>query len=988
VRTKDVSANGDAAASCFRLATKEIVMKPQYFKDSATRINCPALAIAMLSLVACGNGSEDESTVEDGVVKALQRIEIDTPIYLNPNYSPEERAADLVTRMTLDEKVSQLKSSMAPAIPRLGVAQYGWWNEALHGVAREQQKDDDNPLILTNLTSYPSPLSVASTWDPELQYREAVEISDETREVFRDNKYNLNIYSPNVNLARDPRWGRNDETFGEDPYLTTVMASQFVNGMEGKDENGKLLAAGKGYLKLSTTIKHYAANNDERTRLTSGPTLDERTLREYYTRQFRDIVKASNPSSIMTAYNRVNDIPMSANVYLLDTLARETFGFKGFYTTDCDSIFTMYTENKQNWQPKELGRTITAVEAHAYAITAGVDLNCNKGWSNAFNYGNQLPIAISNHLVTPTGIVSEHDVDVAATRLFATRIRLGEFDDDANVPWVTKARSRLSRGTWVSAESNGAVTITKERLALARTIADESIVLLKNDPVKKKDGSVSKLLPLKVPASGTYRVAVVGYYASNYYYTMDQGDQFANPNLRVYLGGYSSDPYPSAIAKTVNGFNGIKTAVQAINPGAVVDYVNGFTSVRPDNGGQYSAAIMEIDEAAVQATGNYDAVIVYIGDDKSNAAEEADRVAVNAPGAQETLVTQVAARNPNTVVYMESIGQFDLAAFKNQVPALLWSSYNGQRKGEGLADVLFGQKSPSGHLPFTWYKDITQLAPTGDYSIRPNETSKGRTYQYFNGDIEYPFGYGLSYSDTKISRFEVEQRHVDANDEIEVSASITNTGRVATADVVQLYVTTPNAAPSLERPKKRLAGFKKVFLKPYETKRVNFEIDVKSLAFYNAESARMVIDNGYYGIQIGKSATEIEATSYVKVTGNLKIEPSVVTIKPIVVGDDASGIIQRVKFPKHAVIDPRPTVTLNDDTIFGYVTKGESRKLPRDLRIRYTSNRPEVVSVSRGGVIRTGRVSGVATVTVVADYNGSSTKNSFVVSVSDSSSGK
>src|SRR5512133_1568961 len=239
------------------------MMKAVHTRDSLLSINCPALAAAMLALVACASETTDKNTTESQVARATQRIEVETPIYLNTAYSPEERAADLVSRMTLDEKVSQLKSSMAPAIPRLGVERYGWWNEALPGGAREQQKDNDNPLILTNLTSYPSPLSVASTWDPELQYREAVAISDETREVFRDNKYNLNMYSPNVNMARDPRWGRNDETFGEDPFLTTAMGSQFINGMEGKDQNGELLAEGNGYLKLSTTIKHFAANNDE-----------------------------------------------------------------------------------------------------------------------------------------------------------------------------------------------------------------------------------------------------------------------------------------------------------------------------------------------------------------------------------------------------------------------------------------------------------------------------------------------------------------------------------------------------------------------------------------------------------------------------------------------------------------------------------------------------------------------------------------------------
>lgn len=964
-------------------------MKTSYSRGSLTALTSSIWTLTMLSMVsACANESQrDDSVASDtsDLGQIAQKLDPDTPVYRNPSYSPEERAADLVSRMTLEEKVMQLKSSMAPAIERLGVERYGWWNEALHGVAREQQKDDDNPLILTNLTAYPSPLSVASSWDPNLQYREAVQISDETREVFRDNKYNLNIYSPNVNLARDPRWGRNDETFGEDPFLTTAMASQFVNGMEGKDQKGEMLAASKGYLKLSTTIKHYAANNDERTRLTGGPRLDERTLREYYTRQFRDIVKKSHPASIMTAYNRVNDIPMSANVYLLDTLARETFGFKGFYTTDCDSIFTMYTADKQNWQPVGFTRTINAIEAHAYALTAGVDLNCNKGWSNAYNYGNQLPIAIANHISTPTGIVNENDVDVAATRLFANRIRLGEFDNDVKVPWVTEARARVPRGTWESSESNHAVTITPARLALARELADESIVLLKNSRTTKKDGSTGKLLPLKVPASGAYRVAVVGYYAGNYYYTRNAGDQFENLTPRVYLGGYSSDPYPSAVAKTVNGYSGIRAAILAANPGAVVDYVNGFipSPGRASMPDPYNAnpELETIDEAAVKATANYDAVIVYVGDDKSNAAEEADRVHVNAPGAQESLITQVAAQNPNTIVYMESIGQFNVSAFEEKVAAILWSSYNGQRKGEGLADVVLGQKNPSGHLPFTWYKDINQLAPTNDYRIRASETSMGRTYQYFTGDVKYPFGYGLSYTDTKISHLQVERRHVDANGKIDVSALVTNTGRVAGADVFQLYVSTPFAPASLERPSKRLEGFKKVFLLPGETKRVEFTIDVPKLAFFDEAQGRLVIDNGFYGIQIGKSASDIAQEAFVRVTGNLKLEPSVATAKPIVVGDEAAGITNRVNFPKNAVINPQLTVTLNDDQIFGYITKGASKALPRGLRVVYRSNRPEVVSIDRSGAIRTGCRSGVATVTAEVEYQGSRTSTSFVVSV-------
>src|SRR3954452_2067766 len=221
----------------------------------------------------------------------------ETPIYLDASYAPAERAADLVSRMTLAEKATQMNSSQAAAIPRLGVQAYGWWNEALHGVAFEQLTNNANATNLTHTTSYPVNLSLGSTWDPGLMYREATQISDEAREGVRGNVLGLDFYSPTVNLGRDPRWGRNDETFSEDPLLTAAIAGQFVNGMEGKDRHGHLLRKGGGYLKTITTIKHYAANNSEVDRRTGSANMDERTLREYYTDQFRRIVENAHPGS-------------------------------------------------------------------------------------------------------------------------------------------------------------------------------------------------------------------------------------------------------------------------------------------------------------------------------------------------------------------------------------------------------------------------------------------------------------------------------------------------------------------------------------------------------------------------------------------------------------------------------------------------------------------------------------------------------------------
>jgi beta-glucosidase len=662
-------------------------------------------------------------------------VDLSTAIFRDPSYSPAERAADLVSYMTLAEKASQMISSQAPAIPRLGIRAYGWWNEAIHGVAREQTINKQNPPTLINTTSYPVSLSMGSTWNPDLMYRIASAVSDEAREVVRDNTLDLNFYSPTVNLARDPRWGRNDETYSEDPYLTAALASQYVNGMEGKDQSGHLLPEGGGYLKTTTTLKHYAANNSEFNRLTGSSDMDERTLREYYTAQFRSIIRQADPASVMTAYNSINGVPASVNLHLLETLGRETFGFDGFYTSDCDSIFEV--QDGHAWKPPERTSAVDSVERSAFANTAGVDLNCQMGYHDEDNYATSLPEAVHRSIVTPLGHYTEADLDRSLVRLFTARIALGEFDDPQRVPWVAAARSRVPAGSWVNSEANQAVTETPERLELARTAAAEAIVLLRNE---------GNLLPLKVPATGQFRIAVVG--------------AAAQPNA-MYLGGYSSDQGSAGAAREVNGFAGIHDAVVAINPAATVDYVTNPAAVR-----------------------DYDAVVVYASTNQASADEGADRRDLTLPDGQADIIRQVAAQNPHTVVYLETIGQVDLTAFGSDVPALLWSSYNGQRKGEALADVLFGRISPSGHLPFTWYAGA--LPPIGDYAIRPTGSSPGRTYMYFTGPVSYPFGHGLSYTTFAYSPLRLDRSEVNADGTVTASVDVTNTGTVAGAQVVQL----------------------------------------------------------------------------------------------------------------------------------------------------------------------------------------------------------
>jgi beta-glucosidase len=459
-----------------------------------------------------------------------------------------------------------------------------------------------------------------------------------------------------------------------------------------------------------------------------------------------------------------------------------------------------------------------------------------------------------------------------------------------------------------------------------------------------------------VPASGPYRIAVIG--------------SFANP-ASMYLGGYASAQGAAGVAKSVNGYAGIKAAVQAINPAAVVDFLPGTT---PGN-------LAQVDPASVAAAANYDVVVVYAGTDASTAREDVDRTTLALPGAQADLISQVAAANPNTVAYLETTGQVDVTGFEPNVPALLWSSYNGQRKGEALADVLLGTANPSGHLPFTWYRDSTQLPPIGDYGIRPTATTAGRTYMYFTGPVSYPFGYGLSYTDFRYSGLRVDRR-LDANGTLRASVAVTNTGRVAGAEVVQLYVSTPDAPAALQRPTKRLAGFQRVVLRPHQTQRVSFSVHSGDLAFFDQSQGRYEVDTGRYGIQLGTSSADrdIRQRAFVTVSGTLRPVPSTVTAKPQLPTDAAAGIAARVMFPAGAVVLPQLALALSDDTLYGHLDNGVTSALPRGARVRYRSNRPSVVSVDGGGTIRT-VATGVSTVTATVEYRGVEKSTSFVVRV-------
>ena len=724
-------------------------------------------------------------------------------------------------------------------------------------------------------------------------------------------------------------------------------------GCRDRRRSGVLPASARGYYKAIATLKHYAANNSEVNRRDGSSDMDQRTLREYYTKQFADIIKTAHPGSIMSSYNEVNGTPAAASVQLMSDLARDTYGFGGYFTSDCDAVYEIQAGH--HWQPPTAPAPLDQYGRTAYAISAGEDLDCNWGYHDQYSYGNTVPTALAQHIRTQTDTFNIGDVDTSLTRLFTARIETGEFDAESRVPWVRAARQRLGGTTWVSSPSNNAITETPKRLAQARKSARESLVLLQN---RKVDGS--KLLPLKVPAHRPYKLAVVGY--------------FAHPQ-QLFTGGYSSIQDGAGAANNIDAYTGIKQAVQRRDPDAQVDYYPGVT------GGTTAASLTTVDQHTLDAVKGYDAVVVVAGTDGSTASEDHDRSTTALPGAQASMIRQVEAANPRTVAYLQTVGSVDVRSFKKTTPAMLWSSYAGQRQGAALADVLLGRTNPSGHLPFTWYRDDSQLPSILDYGIRPSQASPGRTYMYFTGSPSYPFGHGLGYSRFSFSHLKVQRRTVDATGTITATAKVTNTGPVAGAAVPQLYVTTPFASSSAERPKKRLAAFRRVELGPGRSRTVTFSVPASSLAFLDEKTGTMRVDNGTYGLQLASSASRVADASSVRVRGSLSQLPSTLSVRPVQSGDRSADVAQRVAFDIGKRIDPQVTLATADEALHGYISKGRSTPLPAGVQVRYSSNRPTVVATRQGGTILRTVGSGIATVTVKARYHHHVVSTSFVVNV-------
>ncbi len=937
------------------------------------------------------------------------------PVYKNTNYTFQERAVDLVSRLTLEEKQALLGNNMA-AVPRLGIKQYNVWSEALHGVLSGANAQAG----LQGPTSFPGSVALGSSWEPELMALEASVIADEARAIFQTGTKGLTFWSPVVEPIRDPRWGRTGESYGEDPFLAAAMSSGFVRGFMGSDPN---------YIKAVPCAKHYFANNSEFDRHVGSSNMDSRDMREFYLYPYKELIEKDDLPSIMSSYNAVNHVPTSASALYLDTIARRTYGMKGYVTGDCAAIEDIYTGHYY---------VETAEEATAAGLRAGVDSDCGSVYQR---------YALS---ALEKGLITEADMDRALVNMFIIRMRTGEFDPLMKVPYANYPAS----------------TVNSERSqAIALEVATHTPVLLKNEVVS---GTESKALPISL--DGIRSIALIGPqadrvelgpysgrpeqssrtspYAGISKYIADKGldvevtlasggSTKSKSNL-LYVAWFELEKPDGSKSRhdatqyssssdgiTVGSGMGTEEQVRSIDDGSWTAYENvdlidvekitiganiptegGIIEVHvgsPEGnlistieatrasgkrvGGVYGASTPmeakvnklgyngpqtlylvykapeddEIPEDVLSAARKSDVAIVFVGTDENTATEEADRLTLNLPGNQVKLIQAVAAENRNTIVVMQTLGCVEVEDFKNleNIPGILWTGYNGQAQGAAIPMVLFGDVTPGGKLNATWYKSVKDLPPITDYTLRAGNGKPGRTLWYFTKPVSYEFGYGLSYTTFEYSDFSISKSSITPDDRITVSVNVKNTGDYDGDEVVQIYVTTPDSPASLERPIKRLKGFKRVTIPRGQTRRVDIDIDCADLWFWDMESERITYDSGKYVFEIGSSSKDIRGTVSAQMNG--KFTPQLKTV----VSDCRVSVLEIGQTAQF-----QTTAALTDDSFLSL----------DKATIKYASSNETVATVDANGLL-TAVGAGIATVTVSVTYNGRTVSDTYSVKV-------
>lgn len=821
--------------------------------------------------------------------------------YQNPNLTPHERAVDLVSRLTLEEK-AKLMEHTSPAIPRLGIPQFNWWNEALHGVGRNG-----------TATVLPITMAMASTWDDALVQKAYDAVSDEARaknNIARKNNRckqyeGLSFWTPNINIFRDPRWGRGQETYGEDPYLTTRMGLAVVRGLQGPEDTK--------YRKLYACAKHFGVHSGPEWNRHSFDVqqLPARDLWETYLPAFKALVQEGKVREVMCAYNSIDNEPCCGSNRYLQQILRDEWGFKGLVTSDCWALNDFWTKGAHEWVE-------TKTEGIAKAVIAGTDVECG----NAYH---TLGEAVS------AGLVTEEQMNVSLTRLMEGRFELGDFDDDDQVEWckigpeviASKEHKALSlrlaqEGIVLLQNRDNILPLSRnQKIAVLGPNAADSVMLWGNyngfpthtttilDGIKEKAGDVNYLR-----ACGLVEKTVTDSWFDNircfdgiytglgaYYYNNQNFEgphatrtyyqtamKFDNGGATSFASGVNIHDFSAVYEGMLHSNNteqisfslrytdrcmlivGSDTLLNDWNPREEDRIRNKIIPFTVEAGKQYNvqlkyaqnqgSAVLHFDvghfvtytdEQILNTVKDADVVIFVGGISPRLEGEEmrvnypgfkgGDRTNIELPQVQRDLMAMLR-KAGKKVVYVNCSGcAMGLVPETENADAILQAWYAGEAGGKAVADVLFGDVNPSGKLPVTFYKDDTQIPDFEDY------TMKGRTYRYLKSAPLFDFGYGLSYTDFEFGKLKV------AKDKVTIS--VKNTGSRDGEEVVQVYIRRIDDA---EGPNKTLRGFKRVKMAAGQSAEVSIPLTRESFEGWDESTNTMRVVPGKYEVFVGNSS--------------------------------------------------------------------------------------------------------------------------------------
>lgn len=806
--------------------------------------------------------------------------------------------SEIIGKLETGEKIDLL-CAKAPGIQRLNIPSYDWWNECLHGVARNGKA-----------TVFPKPIAMGSMWNPELMKRIADVISDEARAKYYEalekkgvtGRYEgLTYFSPTLNIARDPRWGRMSECFSEDPLLTSEMGVAFVEGLQGNDPY---------YLKLVATPKHFVANNEENRRADGSAEVDEASLREYYFPAFKAAVMQGKATSVMGAYNALNGVPCCANKFLLTDVLRKEWGFDGVVMSDGSAIGNISNKHKYK---------ATGAEGAATALLAGCDMALRD------EYGKALRQALAK------GLIEEKDIDAALIRVLTLRKRLGIL-----TPATNKTPYKRAAGNIVECEAHRqlayeaackSMILLKNENLLPLNVEKLKTVALIGDAFKKVyygdysgrseqnttlwdaltagykdkikflwtgDGNENEVVPeanLVRPAKYEYegKLGLTGYYYNKPKIegkpTFEQHDLTLDfkaidvDNLRRFgkISAYwTSSLVPGETGEYILSLEGTGDMKLYVDKKLVID--------RPGSRGKISAAISLVanknydlriecqnmnkkdkfrflwrppvnakTSAPEKMAEDADVAIVFIRD--NSGAEGRDRSSLVMNPEQVSLVKRIFQANKNTIVLFGSSAPLMLGEIVSHSKALLNVWIGGQGEAQAISDILFGKVNPSGKTPVTFYADEKQLPPLDDYNIK-----NGRSYQYFNGNVLFPFGYGLSYTKFQYSRPELQKKQIGRKGTIQLSVMIKNDGAYDGDEIVQCYASSTNW--NKEQLKQKLVDFACVHLKKGETKSVTFDIPVERLQRWNVAKHCWEVQPGEYQLSVVPNSQSKNAVDF------------------------------------------------------------------------------------------------------------------------------